>query len=180
MPDAAEGSSGTAGAGDRAHVTSGRVPKAFSPPGTPLRYAPDRPFRVAHVRLEIELDLVEQTLTGRATLRIEARRDGVATVTLDAVELTVDDVSVDGSSVGAAHRDHDGEKLRLRLPRALARRETAEVTIEYHARPRRGLYFIGPDAAHPDRAPQCWTQGQDDDSRFYWPCIDTPGEKAPM
>ena len=24
---------------------------------------------------------------------------------------------------------------------------------------------------------QCWTQGQDDDSRHYWPCIDHPIEK---
>jgi len=156
------------------------VPKAFSPPGTPLRYAPDRPFRVAHVRLEIDLDLADQRMTGRTTLRIEARRDAVATVTLDAVELTIDEVSVDGASIDPSQRDHDGEKVRLTLPRSLARRETADVTIGYRARPRRGLYFVGPDAAHPDRAPLCWTQGQDDDSRFYWPCIDTPGEKAPM
>ncbi len=36
---------------------------------------------------------------------------------------------------------------------------------------------MGPDAAHPDRAPQCWTQGQDDDARYFWPCLDQPIEK---
>jgi len=35
----------------------------------------------------------------------------------------------------------------------------------------------GPDASHPDRAPQCWTQGQDDDARYFWPCLDQPIEK---
>jgi aminopeptidase N len=65
------------------------------------------------------------------------------------------------------------------LPQALARGAQAAITVRYHCRPRRGLYFIGPDADHPDRAPQCWTQGQDDDSRYYWPCVDTPIEKAP-
>ena len=52
------------------------------------------------------------------------------------------------------------------------------MAVRYRCAPRRGLYFMGPDAAHPDRPRQCWTQGQDDDSRYYWPCLDTPIEKA--
>ena len=53
-----------------------------------------------------------------------------------------------------------------------------DVDIQYSCQPRRGLYFIGPDADYPERAAQCWTQGQDDDSRHYWPCIDHPIEKS--
>lgn len=154
------------------------MPKAFSPPGTPLRYAPDRPFRVAHLRLQLDLDLEGKRLAGTATLRIEARRDELTTVALDAVELTIDAVAVDGGTKAAF--DHDGKKLSITLPRPLARGAAIDVAVTYRATPRRGLYFIGPDATHPDRALQCWTQGQDDDSRFYFPCIDTPGEKAPM
>ena len=48
--------------------------------------------------------------------------------------------------------------------------------MRYRCAPRRGLYFMGPDAAHPDRPLQCWTQGQDDDSRYYWPCLDPDRE----
>ena len=32
------------------------MPKPFSPPGTPLRYTPDRPFRTTRIRLELDLD----------------------------------------------------------------------------------------------------------------------------
>ena len=33
------------------------------------------------------------------------------------------------------------------------------------------------DAEHPDRPLQAWTQGQDDDARCFWPCLDQPIEK---
>jgi len=153
------------------------MPKPFSPPGTPLRFAADRPFRVASVRLELDLDLAGRRLSGAVTHRIEARQEALASVSFDAVELSIDAVVVDGAAVPF---DHDGEKVRLALPRPLARGAATSVTITYHGSPRRGLYFIGPDAQDPGRAPLCFTQGQDDDSRFYWPCVDAPNEKAPV
>jgi aminopeptidase N len=154
------------------------MPKPFSPPGTPLRYAGDRPFRTARVRLELDLDLAQRRLSGAATLHMEARRDGLTTLTLDAAELTIDSVAVDGKETESFR--YDGQALVIKLGRAAKRGRTVAVTVRYHAQPRRGLYFVGPDAAHPDRAPQCWTQGQDDDSKYYWPCVDAPIEKAPL
>ena len=50
-----------------------------------------------------------------------------------------------------------------------AGRETFEVVIKYACRPRAGLYFIGPDADYPDRPPMRWTQGQDEDDRYFGP-----------
>ncbi|MCG8417894.1 MAG: M1 family metallopeptidase [Proteobacteria bacterium] len=57
---------------------------------------------------------------------------------------------------------------------------TGQVTIdiEYSGSPRRGLYFVGPDEAYPDKPVQVWTQGQDEDSRYWFPCFDSPHEKA--
>src|SRR3569833_1106226 len=153
------------------------MPKPFSPPGTPLRFAADRPFRVASVRLELYLDLACRRLSGAVTHRIEARQEALATAAFDAVELSIDAVVVDGAAVPF---DLDGEKVRLTLPAPLPRGAAASGTFTYHGSPRRGLYFIGPDAHDPDRAPLCFTQGQDDDSRYYCPCIDAPNEKAPV
>ena len=59
-----------------------------------------------------------------------------------------------------------------------------EVVVRRHRRqrfpgsPRRGLYFIQPDPGYPDKPVQVWTQGQDEDSRHYWPGLDIPAEKA--
>jgi aminopeptidase N len=150
------------------------MPRPPFPPGTRTNFLGDRPVRLDHVRLDWELDLPGKRLSGVATLTVTVRRDRLAVVTFDAVELDVESVAVGDL---AASFDNDRENLRVTLPEPAPEGITLEIAIRYSCEPRRGLYFIGPDAEHPDRAPQCWTQGQDDDSRHFWPCLDQPIEK---
>jgi aminopeptidase N len=150
------------------------MPRSASPPGTRANFLGDRPVRLDHVRLDWDLDLAGKRLTGIATLTVTVRRDRLAAVSFDAVELEIDRVSV--GDLPAAF-DNDGETLRVTLPEPAPEGTALDIAVRYTCRPRRGLYFIGPDADHPDRAPQCWTQGQDDDSRHFWPCLDQPIEK---
>ena len=149
-------------------------PRPFAPPGTRTNFVGDRPVRLEHVRLEWEIDLAAKRLSGTATLTVAARREGLTSVSFDAVELDVDRVTV---GKHAAAFVNDGQSLQVTLAEPPAENATFEVAIRYACRPRRGLYFVGPDASHPDRAPQCWTQGQDDDARYFWPCLDQPIEK---
>jgi aminopeptidase N len=150
------------------------MPRPPFPPGTRTNFLGDRPVSLDHVRLDWELDLPGKRLSGVATLTVTVRRDRLAVVTFDAVELDVESVAVGDL---AASFDNDRESLRVTLPEPTPEGTTLEIAIRYACKPRRGLYFIGPDADHPDRAPQCWTQGQDDDSRHFWPCLDQPIEK---
>jgi aminopeptidase N len=149
-------------------------PRPFAPPGTRTNFVGDRPFRLDHARLEWEIDLEARRLAGTATLTVAARRAGLTSVSFDAVDLDVASVTVAGQPAGFTN---DGQTLRVTLPRAPAENAPFEVAARYSCRPRRGLYFVGPTAAHPDRAPQCWTQGQDDDARCFWPCLDQPIDK---
>jgi aminopeptidase N len=151
------------------------MPRPFVPPGTALHYTPDRPVAVTHVRLELALDMAGRSVRGRSELHLLARRDQVTAVEMNAVDMEIEEVTADGTA--AAHT-YDGERLRLVLPRPCARGERVTVAVSYHCTPRRGLYFVGPDAHHPDRPAECWTQGQDEDARHFWPCIDAPIEKA--
>jgi aminopeptidase N len=152
------------------------MPRPFVPPGTESHYLPDRPVAVTHARIEVTLDMEARALRGRSELSVTARRDRVTALELHAVDMDIEEVTVDGAA--AAATSYDGERLRIELGRAYARGETLVCSVRYHARPRRGLYFIGPDPQHPDRPVECWTQGQDEDSRHWWPCIDAPIEKA--
>ena len=148
--------------------------RPFAPPGTRTNFVGDRPFRLDHVRLEWEIDLSAKRLRGAATLTVAARREGLTSVSFDAVELEVESVTVSGHAAGFSN---DGQTLRVTLAEPPAENAPFEIAVSYACRPRRGLYFVGPDAAHPDRAAQCWTQGQDDDARCFWPCLDQPIEK---
>jgi aminopeptidase N len=146
----------------------------FAAPGTRHNFTADRSLRIVHVRLELDLDLPGKRLAGVATLTLASRRDELAVFTLDAVEMDIESVTLDGRATAF---DYDGERLRVPCERPFARDAEFRAEVRYRCTPRRGLYFMGPDEGHPDRALQCWTQGQDDDSRYYWPCIDHPIEK---
>jgi aminopeptidase N len=91
------------------------------------------------------------------------------------VELDVTGAKVDGK---AADFEHDGAHVVVHLPRLVKKGSKLEVALAYKATPRRGLYFIAPDADFPKRPVQAWTQGQDEDSRFWFPCLDTPAQKC--
>jgi aminopeptidase N len=147
------------------------VNREFAFPGTRPRYAPDRVVDIQHIQLVLEVDPAKRTVSGTATLRAAVIAPGAKTVELDAVELTIDKVTVNGKP---AEFRHDGHKLRIDVA------GVAELTIavEYRGAPRRGLYFVAPDPGYPDKPVQAWTQGQDEDSRYWFPCFDAPNEKA--
>ncbi|NVB78806.1 MAG: M1 family metallopeptidase, partial [Kofleriaceae bacterium] len=149
--------------------------REFAFPGTRARYAPDRVIDIEHIALAIEVDPAKRAVAGTATLRGMVIAPQTKTVELDAVELTIDKVAANGKP--ATFR-HDGKKLRVELPSPLATGAELTLAIDYKGAPRRGLYFVGPDEGYPDKPSQVWTQGQDEDSRYWFPCFDAPIEKA--
>ncbi len=149
--------------------------REFALPGTRPRYAPDRPVDVEHYRIAVALFPDERRITGTTGVTARVLAPEIKRVCLDAVELEITAVR-EGDT--PRRFEHDGRILTVDLggPRAEGSRFT--IQIEYAARPRRGLYFVGPDAGYPDKPSMAWTQGQDEDSRYWFPCVDTPHDKA--
>ncbi len=149
--------------------------KSFELPGAKPHYNPDRPGKVEHIFLDISLDLSEASLKGTCYLSLKPLRRGIETLSLDAVDLQIDSVLVDSISQPF---DYDGEKLQIKLlqPTSL---ETISLAIAYQViKPQRGIYFIKPEPDYPDKPIQVWTQGEDEDSRYWFPCFDYPGQLA--
>ncbi|MBU8899388.1 peptidase M1 [Corallococcus sp. H22C18031201] len=149
-------------------------PHPFSLPGATEHYAAERPVRAEHIRLELDLDFEARALTGRCTTRVSAVR-AVSTVTFDAVDMDITEARVDGRP---ARFSNSGAHARVELPEPMEPGQARDITLAYRCRPRRGLYFWGPDAGYPERPLQAWTQGQDIDARCWFPCLDTPAQKA--
>jgi len=148
----------------------------FELPGAKPHYTPDRPGQVEHIALDLTLDIPNQTYRGTCTLRLNPVRDGINTFTLDAVNL-----GIDGITIGKTKQefDYDGEVLHIHLKQPTVAGKVVEVAIAYHNDdPQRGLYFVSPDAHYPDKPIQVWTQGEDEDSRYWFPCFDYPGQLA--
>ncbi len=143
--------------------------RAFAEPGTEPNYAPDRGYRLEHVALDLAIDPVARTMRGVARVRFGALPGQTGWYTLDLDEVTVDAVTTpDGAAHGWRHADG---KLHVA--------PAAEVVVRWHGSPRRGLWFVGPTAAEPNRAPEAWTQCQDEDGHFLFPCFDHPSVKHP-
>lgn len=149
--------------------------REFAFPGTRPKFAPDRVVDIQHIALAIDVDPAKRSVAGTATLRGRVIAPGTRALELDAVELVIEGVTALGSPVVWKH---DGRRLRIELAAPLSAGAELVVAVAYHGAPRRGLYFIGPDEGYPGKPVQVWTQGQDVDSRYWFPCVDTPNEKA--
>jgi aminopeptidase N len=148
--------------------------KSFELPGARPHYTPDRPGQVEHIALDLTLDLARQRCQGTCTLKLRPVRSGIDRLTLDAVNLQIQTVEV-----GSAPQDfdYDGEQLHIRLKQPTQVGQAVTLAIAYRVeQPQRGIYFIAPDSHNPDKPVQVWTQGEDEDSRFWFPCFDYPGQ----
>ncbi|MCC6572871.1 MAG: HEAT repeat domain-containing protein [Planctomycetes bacterium] len=149
--------------------------KPFQREGTPPMWCRDRLVDVQHILIEIEPNFETKSLSGFATLTVSAINEGTEFVELDAAEMKIAGVKVRGKPV---HFHHDGQKLCVHFDNAPKPDKPFDITVEYATTPRRGAYFVGPDKAYPNKHREMWTQGQDEDSRYWFPCFDYPNEKA--
>jgi aminopeptidase N len=150
--------------------------KSFQLPGSRPHYNPDRPGQVEHISLDLTLDIPDRSFHGTCAIRLNPVRSAIESFTLDAVNLDIQGVAIDGT----AHEfNYDGELLHIPVKVEIVAGKVVNLTIEYGVKnPQRGLYFIQPDEHYPDKPTQVWTQGEDEDSRFWFPCFDYPGQLA--
>ena len=160
--------------------------KSFQLPGAKPHYNPDRPGQVEHIALDLVLDITHQAIAGTCKIRLRPVRDGITDLTLDAVDLRIDSVAISdrieakpNPDKANSKFDYDGEFLKIYLNEPTKADVPIEIAIAYAAeQPQRGIYFVKPTEHQPDKPTQVWTQGEDEDSRYWFPCFDYPGQLA--
>jgi aminopeptidase N len=149
--------------------------KSFELPGAKPHYIPNRPGQVNHIFLDLCLDIPNQSFQGTCSITLTPVRQGITELTLDAVDLNIESVLVDTVS---QPYDYDDNELTIHLLNPTTD-QPLKIAISYHLdHPQRGIYFVSPDANYPNKPMQVWTQGEDEDSRFWFPCFDYPGQLA--
>ncbi len=147
----------------------------FVLPGTPRQYERSRPFTVRHLFLDLELDVRRRSVSGTATLDIERVSDGAREIALDAVGFELGAVELESAGkFRPAEYEYDGDRL---IVGGLASVDRGRLRIRYTATPKRGLYFLEPDAKVKSRPRQVWSQCEDEDARHWFPCLDKPHVK---
>lgn len=136
--------------------------------GVPPVYAPDRPFDTVHIFLDLSLEFARKRLAGSCTTTIKARRAGLKSLTFDAIDLKVAKVLLDGRPV----RFTNGKGKLVVQTGLLEEGREHDVEVRYSVEdPAAGLHFV-------QNPVQMWSQSQPEDARRWFPCHDTPGEKA--
>jgi aminopeptidase N len=155
--------------------------QAFALPGARPQYGPDKLVAVEHIDLHLAPEFANQSLDGVCTMTVRALDEPVASLTLDAVDLEVSGVEqLSGESRNA--RDlrftlRQGS-LEIEFEPAIAAGGRTTFAVRYRvSKPRHGLFFVKPSAAHPEKIEHVWTQSQDQYARYWFPCLDYPHEK---
>lgn len=160
-------------------VSLGRLtgrPRPFELAGAQPRFSPDVPVTWETLTLVVRVDMAARTITGTATYEGQVRAAEVRRLRFDA-----DGIDIPGAHDGDGRsmaRESDGKALWLTLNDPVARGDLVRVAIDFQTvDPQAGFYFVQPDADHPQHVPHAWSQGQDEDSKFWFPCHDSPNHK---
>ena len=148
--------------------------KSFELPGSKPQYNPDRPGQVEHIFLDLDLDIPNQSYQGNCQITLNPIRNNIDRLTLDAVNLNIKSIQVNEIE---QKFDYDGEKLEVELNQTTQIGKQIIIDIAYSVeKPQRGIYFVAPNKNYPKKNTQVWTQGEDEDSRYWFPCFDYPGQ----
>ncbi len=149
--------------------------RAFALPGARLQYGPDKLVEVEHIDLFLEPDLDARRLDGVCTTTVRAYDEPVTRLELSAVDLHVTRVEHDGTPLAFVSRDGT---LEIAFDPAIAPGERCTFAVTYRTTdPRHGLFFIAPTPEYPEKIAHAWTQSQDENARYWFPCFDYPHAK---
>ncbi len=162
-------------------------------------HTPDRHIAIKHLRLDLRFDYERRSVEGSAALTLLPMNDGLTHFELDIAEMAIRSVrltAVEKRGTGDLPRPSGNtggyfphqiarelefethpEKLAIELDRPYARNEQLTVEISYSCSPRKGLFFVEPDDAYPNKPRQIWSQGENEDAHWWFPCHDVTNQK---
>ncbi len=149
-------------------------------PWAETKYSEERPVIPTHESLDLSVNIEKEELSGVATIDFKVMVKEVDLVKINAVDLHIHDVQFgQRGNWQVAKFSVSNEHVTVNLPAKILRGDQGQLKIVYSTqKPKAGIYFIKPDAKYPKRPTQVWTQGQDDDARYWFPCFDEPKIKC--
>ncbi len=139
----------------------------------PEHFAPEREFDLINIKLDLKFNFDKKELLGTAIEKINPLREDFKTIHLDAVGMKINDVKLNKKKL---NYNYDGKNLTIDLDKSYGLKDTLTFSVNYSTVPVKGIYFISPDTAYPDRTPQIWSQSEMEDARYWYPCHDYPDD----
>jgi aminopeptidase N len=142
-------------------------------------------------RLDVRFDYPKSWLYGKEWVTIKPHFYPTDSLKLDARYMDIEKIAIvrNGKMTPLQYR-YDSVHLDIRLDRTYKRNEQYTIYIAYTSKPNtvhdrpgfkmdgKGLWFVNPTAADPDKPTQVWTQGEAESSSCWFPTIDHPNQKT--
>ena len=93
----------------------------------------------------------------------------------ESVDLNIKSVTVDNQT---AKFTTTSNQLIVSLDHPAPRGERQKIFFQYEGNPLKCLYFILPDKNYPQQPKEVWTQGEAEDTRYYFPLYDYPNDRT--
>ncbi len=131
-------------------------------------------FDAGYYELDLTIAFGPDELTGKVTGTYASRTNDLTRIVLDFDDNMVID-SVYGNVYGWSHSNYE---LQIALDRTYGTGERFTVTVVYHGLPRRSgdNYFVFTNSIDGPRT--VWSLSEPYGARTWWPCKDTPADKA--
>ena len=142
----------------------------------PIQWPRSHQFDMQHMSLKLSFDWDKETVFGEATLKLTPFANELKTVELDATKFKVDSEKL-SSGTNLKHQVTE-QKILVTLDRVYKPNEIISFTVKYSAQPKLGLVFIKPTKTDPTRPFQIWSQGETETNREWFPCYDSPNDRA--
>lgn len=147
----------------------------FTFPGYEPKYPKVADYKLEHIKADVYIYLKEKEIEGQATITLIPYKDGISHITLDAKDMTIFSVKIDGKDV---KYDYDGEAILVYIGKPLVANQKIDITIAYKAKPKKGLFFVSPEDSPDVKNYQAWSQGESIDNSYWIPLYDYPNNKC--
>ncbi len=137
--------------------------------------ARNKTYDVLHYKIVVSFDELNKKVTGTTSITFIPYGLSLSTAEFDAEGMNFYSVTLGKKPL---RYDSLAKTIRVYLNKSYSYKDTLTVSIAYDCIPKKGVYFVQPDSAHPDKPQQIWTQGEDMDNHHWFPCWDFPNDKA--
>jgi aminopeptidase N len=138
-----------------------------------------RTFDAQHYLIRTSFDRNNKTIFGDTTVSLKPLQNGFRTVELDAANLNFESVKLASNETDLKFRT-EGDKIVIALDKDYSPMDLIKIRLKYTAKPKKGVYFVnaGHDGGTLLHDAQIYTQGEAEESRFWFPSYDFPDDKA--
>jgi aminopeptidase N len=148
---------------------------------------------LVHTRLELDVDIPGERVSGIARLRLTAFAKTRDSLVLDAKKMVIESVhlSTDPPRPLVYRQNNDTTKCTVYFQEPARAGDTVVIELRYRTLPKtsvkepwgaitsdQGIYFIDPRSEDPDVPTQVWTQGETESNSHWFPTLDAPNQKT--